>query len=382
MKKTISTLMLLLVAISTVFADANYNTRKNCWGFISWRHKAYASVTRKVSDPHYNADGSETKTSCQPIYLYKYGMWFPFLPPKAGSSSYHDAIAKGENGRAYSWVRPEYTPKFAAGGNTDMQIADLSYSPMYESGNSTTSDLEGSFADISTTSIDFDEVNHRVILNGINARLGVDDPDMANAYATFKIWILNATGVSDENDAVVIDSMQAFILNGQLIIRGGLQQSNFTQEGQKAIFNFTGLTKNFNIPSSISLDDIIVKVGSDVGNLGQGVNEDYRINFNTNQFAKKVSEIVENSMFKLDIIGNPATNNLNFVVAKGTKTFTNVNISIVANDGKVVNQIYNGEVGNSDKNFSIDISALATGNYYLTVVTNTNEKFVRKFIKQ
>lgn len=304
----------------------------------------------------------------------------PILPGVTG------AIAKASTGtygnQAYVNIYSGFNGFFNGGANTDMQIADLSFSPMYENDDIQLEKLKGSFANISSNIINFNENSHSVEIKGLNGILGIDEIDMANGYATFKIWILDATNESDESNAKILKTMQAFILNGKLVLEGDFKQSDFIQENDKAIYNLANVDKIIPIDKSISLENILVKIGSDVGNLGQGINEDYRINFNSNKYAKNTNEIIENSMLKLNILGNPTTDNLKFNLSNGTKEYANSIISIFGNDGKLIRQVYSGELTNSIKEFNIEISSLPIGNYYLTVQTNTNEKFTRKFIKQ
>jgi hypothetical protein len=242
--------------------------------------------------------------------------------------------------------------------------------------------MEGIVSNISTQQIDFDELTHSIVISGINARVGVDDPDMENAYATFKIWILDATDVNDENNAKVITTFQAFVRNGQLILEGNMSANDFTAQNNKAIYTLTGLTRTISIPQNISLDDVIVKVGADLGNLGDGINPEYSLNFNQQKYAGANKEIHDNARFQIDILGNPASGNLNFVVANGKRKYTSATIDVYSCDGKLVKHVYDGELANLSKDFCIDISSLPTGNYYLSTVTDTKEKFTRKFIKQ
>lgn len=380
MKKIILTNVLLLVAIASVLADANYTTRKNCWGALSWRYKTYANIWEPVHHLNYFADGSGSSNSCSSTFTTKYGYYVPILPGVTG------AIAKASTGiygnQAYVNIYSGFNGFFNGGANTDMQIADLSFSPMYENDDIQLEKLKGSFANISSNIINFNENSHSVEIKGLNGILGIDEIDMANGYATFKIWILDATNESDESNAKILKTIQAFILNGKLVLEGDFKQSDFIQENDKAIYNLANVDKIIPIDKSVSLENILVKIGSDVGNLGQGINEDYRINFNSNKYAKNTNEIIENSMLKLNILGNPTTDNLKFNLSNGTKEYANSIISIFGNDGKLIRQVYSGELTNSIKEFNIEISSLPIGNYYLTVQTNTNEKFTRKFIKQ
>lgn len=380
MKRTISTAVLLLVAISSALADANYTTRKNCWGFFSWRYKTYANVWEPVHHTGYFPDGSGSSNSCSSTFTAKYGYQAINNSLYTGAKAY--ASTGNYGNQSYVNIYAGYNGYFNGGAKTDMQNADLSYAPMYENEGKPLGNMEGSFAKVSSSVINFNETTHSIEIRGIDARLGIDDIDIANGYSTFKIWILDATGVNDESNATVLKTMQAFVLNGKLVLEGGFQQSDFTQETGKAIYNLSNFDKTVVIDAGINLDNVLVKIGSDVGNLGQGINEDYRINLNSNKYAPIVNEITDNSMLKLNIIGNPTTDNLKFTLANGTKEYSNSTISIFGNDGKLIRQVYSGEISNSIKEFNVDISSLSVGNYYLTVQTNTNEKFTRKFIKQ
>lgn len=383
MKKILLVSVVALSLAKTASADASYLKRKNCLGIFGYKYKSYADVERITNVAYFWADGAGTSKNCSGTSVRKTGY---FLATPGGTGTVYataEALSGSSLGSASTYIQSGFTSKFTAGGNVDNDLAEFSYAPMYENLNTQTAQsMEGTFSKITTTDISFNELNHSVVISGINAKIGVDDPDMANSYSTFKIFILDARNVTNESDAKVIQTLQAFVINGILTLQGDLKQSDFIKTEGKSIFTSIELNKTILIDPSISLDDVIVKIGSDAGNLGQGVNPSYRMNFHEKEHENTINSITEASSFKLNLMENPVSNNLKFIVADKKDNNTIADINIINTSGNTIMKVYNGEINNIDKTVSVDISSLSNGVYYIVVVTNNNEKYTRKFIKQ
>lgn len=383
MRSTILTIIALLGFASSVLADASYKIRMSCWGAFSWRYKAATSVKRTAAtsgSTRLIADGSWSDYSCnRDMENEKYG--YTISDQAVFTSAYAKASA-GPNLPEYAktWIASGAKRNFSAGKVADFLLSEFSYAPMYEGTEKEYMNMEGAIADIGTADIDFDASSQSILLHDLNIRVGVDDPDMANTYATVKIWILDASSAANEEDAPVIAVLQAFVFNGELVLEGSWNASEFSKEEGKSVFTLRA-NKVIPIGSSVSPDDIIVKVGSDAGNLGDGTPQEYAIDFKAN---KQVQDIVHNlkrnMRFKFFLLSNPAVDNLKFTIANGTRSFEHVTINIVTRNGRVVKQVYDGVVTDHNQLVQADIAGLAPGYYYLTATTNTSERFVQKFI--
>jgi hypothetical protein len=90
------------------------------------------------------------------------------------------------------------------------------------------------------------------------------------------------------------------------------------------------------------------------------------------------NKAIESTKLHVDIQQNPVVNNLSFVIKTGTEKYTNYAVNIYSTEGKLVYSSSESEIENN-RTFKIDVSSLPSGNYFLTIKTNTNEKFTRKF---
>jgi len=382
MKKLI--LSVLLVAVThQIFADAYYVKRKKCLGNLQWKYISYACVNLNWGSPAYG-DGSGTQKACTiNTTVDKYGKTCPCIGqtpiPVQTRSEAHAGVGPSINGYSWTYTQPGYGSQFSAGLNSTYLYQSFASVPMYEEGNEEYPDLLGTKASLSNADVVFNDSEHSVTIEGINAELFVDDPDMSNTYSTFKIFVLNTNGDYDNlENAEVITTLQAFIYNGELIVLGDFSSNDFTQVGNKAHYKVIDFTKTIDIESGIDLDDVVVKFGTDIGNLENGVNENYQIDLKNSSYSNITSRAIENSKLNLDILQNPVVNNLSFVIKTGAEKYNNYTINIFSSDGKLVYASSESEIENS-RIFKIDVSSLSKGNYFLTIKTNTNEKFTRKF---
>lgn len=381
--KRIILAVLLLTVTHQIFADAYYVKRKRCLGSLQWKYISYACVNLNWGSPAYG-DGSGTQKACTiNTSVDKYGKTCPCIGqspiPIQTRSEAHAGVGPSVNGFSWTYTQPGYGSQFSAGLNPNSFYQSYASLPMYEGGNEEYSDLLGTKASVSDGEVLYNESEHSISINGINAELFVDDPDMVNTYSTFKIFILNTNGDYDNlENADVITTFQAFIYNGELIVLGDLTNDNFTQVGNKAHYTLADFNTTIDIASNIDLDDVVVKFGTDIGNLENGVNEDYQINLKVAPYTNFISKAVENSKLHLDIQQNPVVNELSFILNNGTENYKSYQINIISSDGKIV--YTSNELGSdAPRSFKVDVSSFAVGNYYLTVKTNTNEKFTRKF---
>ncbi|MBL7728531.1 MAG: T9SS type A sorting domain-containing protein [Dinghuibacter sp.] len=380
MKKKLLIALFLLIGYQ-VLADGTYKKRNNCWGFISWRFKVTANAQKVTDEPFYTGSSCGHGTcnslaSCTATGTYGWGeqQLVAFVTSKIGP---------GVPGQVSTWQHFLHIGKFYLGATPESPLPAYPYNALYQP-DSVSPIYTGYGSTVSTADIVFDSRSHSIVLQGINGTLGVDVPDMANAYTTIKIWILDARNVKDEKDARVITSMQAMVINGQLVVQGGFSASDFQQPTRnKAQYNISNITKTIPIDPSISLDDIIVEVGSDAGALSDGIAAKYQPDFNTPEMKRITEQMQQEAIFKLNILQNPVSNKLNLSIANGQNHYNNVTVSILSASGDVVKEVYSGKMPEeSAKNITVDVSALKPGIYYLTAITGNRDRFTRKFVKQ
>lgn len=385
MKKTFLLPLLLWCALPAL-ADGTYKKRNNCFGFLSWRYKVTATATKITGDSRYTGGTSSSGTcnslaSCTAAGTFK--EWGSETPQVVATVT--SKIGPGVSGQVSTWVHWMHQGKFYLGGNPLNSYNGYPSNALYTPAafDSTSPVPTGYGATASTRDIVFDERSHSIIIQGINGNLGVDVPDAANAFSTIKIWVLDARNVTNEDNARVITTMQAFVLNGQLVLQGGFSQQDFEQtERGKAQYTITNVTKTVAIDKNISLDDIIVKVGSDAGTLDQGVAAAYKIDFSTPEVKKITAQMEEEALFKLNVLQNPVNGTLNISLANGQKNYQSVSLSVVSATGETVKQVYSGKLGEkTTQYFSADVAAIKPGVYFLVAVTGNGDKYSRKFIK-
>lgn len=386
MKKLLTIVMFMAITIQ-VFADAYYVKRKRCVGNLQWKYISYACVNLNFGAPAYG-EGSGTQKACTiNTQVDKYGKTCPcigFTPiPVATRAEAHAGVGPSLNGYAWTYTQPGYTSQFSTGLDKNKIYESFAVIPMYRNENLSNPDLLGTRAKISDNNVVFDTRNHQIIINGINAELLVDDPDMANTYASFKIFILDTRG-SDEDlkGAKVIKSMEAFIYNGELLLIGDLTTKDFTKISNKAQYLFSNINKTISIDPSIDMDYLAVKFGTDIGNLENGINTDFQFDLRSSTYKDIEDNIIVNSKFNLEILQNPAIDILNFEVSNGINKYNSITINLAAIDGRILKTIYSGDMIFNNKIFVENISQFDRGIYLLTIITDNGDTFSRKFIKE
>lgn len=384
MKKQLLIALCLSMA-SQVLADGTYKQRNNCWSFISWRYKVTANATRIGDDYRYTGNGSSDGT-CNS--LASCTAWGTFTDYGSQTVEYvasvQSQIGPGVPGSVSTWEHFFHFGKFYLGTRPETALPRYPTNALYTPSAPASDEYKGYGSNISTREIVFDKRSHSIILQGINGLLTVDVPDKANAYTTLKIWIWDARNVKDEKDAKLISSLQAIVINGKLVTQGIFTPADFQQtDAKKSQFQLNNITKSIAIDPSISLDDIIVEVGSDGGLLSEGIAEKYQPDFNTPEMKRVMDNMKQEAVFKLDILQNPVSNMLNLSMASGQNQYNHVTVSIQSASGEVVKNVYSGKMPEeSAKNITVDVSALKPGIYYLTAITGNRDRFTRKFVKQ
>jgi Secretion system C-terminal sorting domain len=368
-------------------ADGDYKKRRNCWGIFSWRYKVTANARLIGTDPRYSGDGRQDGTCNSLAQCTAAGTFRPFPNSEPQVvASVTSKIGPNQPGVVTTWQHWQHFGKFLLGADPGTIAVDYPSVAFHQSmaADSAAPQYAGVLSSASTRDIIFDDRSHSIIIDGITGNLGVNVYDMANAYTTIKIWVLDARNVKDEKDARVITTMQAFVLNGQLVLQGGFTQQDFQQPDRtKAAYTITNVTKTVYIDPAISLDDIIVRVGSDAGVMSMGVAKDYQPDFNAPEVKQITEKMEAEAAFKLNVLQNPAKNNLTIVMANGKKTFEAGELVITSMAGKPVKQVYTGKIDEqSTRYFTTDVTSLQPGMYFVTLVTNTGDRFTRKFIKQ
>lgn len=390
MKKSFLVFVGLLLATSyTTFADADHTVRKNCWGFISWRYKTLAK-TKKIGNS-WNSSNSNTCNKDITSYSESInggGGIAGFIPRAKAYAQAGPNIADYH----WTWIESGYINRFQAGHSNDFAASALAFAPMYDNGaGAANPDLPsgaGSNTYVKSGEVTFDETNHSVTIPIDYAKLQVIDPDLANAFATIKVFIYDSKNITEAqaeqgNYGQLITSCQAIILNGVLYTMN-INANSFTAIGNNG-YELSNFTTTISIPQQISLDDVTIRFGSDVGSLANGIAPDYKMTITNAQLASMKLSVTTNSKLSFDVLSNPIANNtLKYLIKPGNMEYSDGSIALISVDGRTINKaIFKGNInalyGNTQ---SIDLSALPKGIYYLVLTTNTGEKFSRKIIKE
>jgi len=274
---------------------------------------------------------------------------------------------------------------------TNYNISDYAITPMYSTTDDSIAVSEnidlsiGTLAELRSGDLEYTEESNKIIIPIEYAKLRVDDIDVINTFSTIKIFIYNQTNITDSdieggNNGELLQSLQATIINNNLIL-DGFDESDFTlkEDGSYIIKN---LEKSVEIPSEISLDNFAIRFGSDMGNLTNGMSDDYELDLSATYKNTIKEEMLNNSKFNFEILENPTSkSSISYRITKANPSYTKADISLLSNQGTM---LYTEKSINVSQNMNqirqIDISTLSRGIYYLSITTNNKEKFTKKII--
>jgi hypothetical protein len=388
--KKIIILFLLGGFTNQAFADACFTKRSNCWGFFSWRYKAYAKVKKcPVAPANYSATGSGTSASCNTdISETKFG-----TKPGSGTSGlagFPQELAKatatagpGLPEYAFSYIAVGETANFSVGGPSNT-LFNFEHPYPYYSSDDEAGLYTGSYSEVKCGDIIFDKERGKISVLNLQGKLGVDDPDYANAFSTFKIFLIDYSNLELNPEGQVIASAQATIIEGKLVVVGGLSLSSFTPGSRNRTFTFDGVNIDFALPSNIAMNNVGIKVGTDVGNLSNGITDGYELPANAGGNARQASNLEKPGLASyatIDISANTSSM-INFTIASGQNNQDLEHELVILDvNGNIIAKPWRGKL--SAESMAIDLPAhnIATGNYIATLVCANGKKYSRKFSK-
>ena len=379
--KKIQCVLLLFLVSEFVLADAHYSVRNSCNGYLFWQYKTYAAVKKSGGAWNHVAVHSCVNDSAlaerNGYRIIEAGGVYQKL---AGAR----AVAGPARQQASVFIEPGYSTAWSAGGNTDQYVATGNNAPMYELPDTIRPHAKlQTIATISTGQIVFDSAEHAIVLHDLQATLQVNDPDMANTYVTCKIFVYDcgtAKTEQDGEDGILISSMQAMLLNGKLVLQGGLETREVSKS-QSSSYIIKNTYKIISIDKAVALENLVIKLGVDAGNIENGIPENYRLQ-NEMPVLNNAELQRINSPFNLFVRENPVAAQLRCDFSNGTRIFSDVALVLYNASGNPVKNIYNGPVLEAHgREFRTDVSDLTSGVYYLSAITNTGEKFSRKVVK-
>lgn len=327
MKKIILNLVILIITFTTLdlVADGGGEIRKNCYGFLRYRYKAWASISSKVS----NRSRKVNNSSCSGFTVTASDVNCVSCPNNVRTSWGESKTTISNNGVKNSFV----------GNNSHFNYGK------FENDNTLKSYNNYNLLDNITTTADVDAnmfwenensvTNNNVNFNSFNAsiKLGINDLTSRYTYEII-IWKANNDFDSTITQEKVLWNTSFIYTNNQLITYGLLSSAALS-------YNVTDSTRTMFLNMNTLNSIIINETGSIRITTRLHKDDTYNIQERTikNENSEKITDQIDFNSIHSNI--NESKNlylNLE-TLNKSTFDFSNLKISLLDINGKIIKNV-------------------------------------------
>ena len=386
MKKLLRIASLLLILLfagpEIVFADAWIKVRSKC----RWYRKKYKGHAHlKYCGAIFWLKG-DTDKGCETFDARAFAD--PFNDGGMTASAWRTRrVINQPPFEAVVYEMGTFVPQFAGicgGENNLLQPSYLSYSPIVE----TQKRSKGSVGLESEEPI-FDYTNRVIILKNIKGHFNMASGDIINDFLAFTISLTNQP--EEFNEGSIADSeyrekllwsAKALLNNGKLIMNSNFASDQFTFNSESktdhTIVNLNMDQLVIPVPEGMDMDNLVVNIGSDAGNLGYGISDKFKIN-KIDQSITIRKPMVFNEIFDFTNYPNPVSKELNIQIK--LKESSQATIILYDTDGNPVQEVFDGKIiSNKPLNIVHELKGLKPNKvYFLKLITN-KRTLIRKVL--
>ena len=213
--------------------------------------------------------------------------------------------------------------------------------------------------------------------------------DIINDFLAFTISLTNQPeefyegSITDsEYREKLLWSAKALLNNGKLIMNSNFASDQFTFNSESktdhTIVNLNMDQLVIPVPEGMDMDNLVVNIGSDAGNLGYGISDKFKIN-KIDQSITIRKPMVFNEIFDFTNYPNPVSKELNIQIK--LKESSQATIILYDTDGNPVQEVFDGKIiSNKPLNIVHELKGLKPNKvYFLKLITN-KRTLIRKVL--
>ena len=362
--------IITLLLTSKAFADGKTEKRNSC--IVLKRYVAEAKI--KDPDSPFWINDEEKKCSGTAYAFVSAQDYCSGAGPFVAAEVEAQSSAAGESYTEYTLGCTGWT----AGSDVKNLLPLYSDFAMYQSKlNNLANKNFVSQGRISSSEILFNETKSEIVIKDLKGYVSVNSQDIYNDYSTFVISIKH---YNLDETFEIIWQVRAFVYKGQLVVEGDLNKQLFTTEklefGSKYSLNVNELVISMT-DKFLVWENLAVEMAVDGGNLGRGIEDEYVINFDSDQ-VKEIDKETILPNYTFDI--TQASDNNNIFISMSFNSEELGNIAIHSIDGKLI-KVLEAEISINEtsqiKNYNI--SDIPSGMYFVKFESD-NILLTRKII--
>lgn len=378
-------LLIMLLTVTSTFADNWGIKRANCWSLFSYKYCAYAKVScmnlvsrggyvdllgryhptetwsaTALCDRSDKGCGMPQREYCEEYrQLYDFGFWQWY-----GANAGYEFTSAYPNGR--QWAHWSNSYRLRPGVIREVVLDSAIFAEMDKVGNT--------YCNMSSDLV-VDEENKTLAISNFTGQISIL-PE-SNFYSTYKVILIKEKKQPTEEQVNRVEELgnqlifENVIASGELTVtRNGVVATGLLhdvlKENHATNLNDTSFGVNLsNVSSTVRFDvDLAADETISIVTYSDGGLDFSPAEVNTGSVASR-AKIFENS--SVEVYPNPAATSIN--VALSIKENTNVSVDMFNIKGEKIANVFNGSVNAGKKILQdIDISELASGLYFIKVV--------------